>query len=173
MERVNFENSATFWKEHHSFQEKSGWCGPAIIQMIFKATGIEKTQAEIAKDVVQDWWGTDQRILLAYLSKHYTSLNYKENASVDDIKEHLDKGHIVILDWWDDLDDDEPDGHYSLAAEIKGGIITLADPSGSRNGIWTMKIEDFKSKWRDSIDVRNQIWVEGFMIWIDPKSAID
>ena len=32
-------------------QEKSGWCGPAVIQMALLAGGIKKSQKDIAKEV--------------------------------------------------------------------------------------------------------------------------
>jgi len=174
LEKEKFRNTTEFWKKHHSFQEKSAWCGPATIQMVLASSGIVKSQKEIAGEVLKDWWGTDHRIMLAYLSRFYTSLNYKENATIRDISNHLKKKHIVILDWWDDLSSGNPDGHYSLAVKLnsKNKLLTLADPSNERDGVWSIKSKEFKDRWYDSLDVRNKIWIEGFMLWIDPKSKI-
>lgn len=163
------------WKKLHSYQEKPGWCGPSVIQMALRATGVKKTQSEIAKDVFKDWWGTTQQIMLAYLSRFFKIVNYKNNSTFKDISFHLKKGHIVIVNWWDDLDkDDTAGGHYSIVADydfkLKG--LTLVDPSNGRPRVWTIADKEFNKKWYDTLDVHDRTWVEGFMLWIDPKSKI-
>ncbi|MGA3292035.1 MAG: C39 family peptidase [Candidatus Microgenomates bacterium] len=163
------------WKKYHRFQEKPGFCGPAVIQMVLLACGINKTQVEIARDVYKDWWGTTQQIILAYLSKFFKIVNYKHNATFKDISSHLKNGHIVILDWWDDVDkEDKADGHYSIAGDYdhKLRALTLVDPSNSRPGIWTISDNEFRKKWYDTLDVHDRTWVEGWMLWIDPSSKI-
>lgn len=163
------------WKKLHKFQENPGWCGPAVIQMALLASGIDKSQKEIAKDVYNDWWGTTQQIILAYLSKYFKVVNYKHDASFKDISFHLKSGHIVILDWWDDIDTaSEPGGHYSIAADYDYKIkaLTLVDPSNDRPGVWTISGKEFNSKWYDTLDIHDRTWIEGWMLWIDPKSKI-
>src|SRR3989304_4687645 len=107
--------SLSRWKKIHKFQEKPGWCGPAVIQMALQAAGIKQKQSVIAKAVNKPWWGTNQQIMLAYLSKFFKVVNYKHNAKAADISKHLKLGHVVILDWWDKLDEESPEGHYSIA----------------------------------------------------------
>jgi len=165
----------TTWKSYHRYQEKPGWCGPAVIQMALLASGIVKTQKEIAKDVYKDWWGTSQQLILAYLSRFFKIVNYKHDATMKDISLHLKKGHIVILNWWDDIDkDDVGGGHYSIAGDydykLKG--LTLVDPSNGRPGIWTIDGKEFDKKWYDTLDVHDRTWIEGWMLWIDPISKI-
>lgn len=161
------------WKKFQRFQEKPGWCGPAVIQMTLLASGISKTQKEIAKDVYKDWWGTTQQIMLAYLSRFFKIVNYKQDAAFKDISFHLKNGHIVILDWWDDIDkEDEEGGHYSIVSDYRSGTLTLVDPSNARNGIWTIKGIEFNKKWYDTLDVHDRTWVEGWMLWVDPASKI-
>lgn len=163
------------WKKLHSFQEKPGWCGPAVIQIALKSCGIEMTQAEIAKDTYKGWWGTTQQIMMAFLSRFFKIVNYKHNATFKDISSHLKKGHIVILNWWDDIDkQDVGGGHYSIVADydykLKG--LTLVDPSNGRPGIWTISDKEFNKKWYDTLDVHDRTWIEGWMLWIDPASKI-
>jgi len=161
------------WKKFHRFQEKSGWCGPAVIQMGLLSAGIKKTQREIAKDVYQGWWGTTPQIMLAYFSRFFKDVNYKNNSTIEDLSAHLAQGYIVIVNWWDDIDkDDIEGGHYSIVEDCKSGKLTLVDPSNARQGIWTIDFSEFKDKWFDYLDVNNKIRSESWMIWVDPASKI-
>ncbi len=172
---VTMPISVNEWNKHLRFQEKPGWCGPAVIQMVLLVCGIKKTQAEIARQVYKDWWGTTQHIMLAYLSKFFKVVNYKHNATFKDLSLHLKKGHIVILNWWDDIDKDgEPGGHYSIAVDYdyKLRALTLCDPSNSRPGIWTISDREFRERWYDTLDIHNRTRIEGWMLWVDPASKI-
>lgn len=162
------------WQKIHRFQEKPGWCGPAVIQMVLLAVGLEKSQEEIEKDVNLDWWGTTQGITVAYLSRFFKKLGYKENSAIEDVAAHIKNDHIVIVDWWDDLDEGEADGHYSIVAEYDeaAGELTMVDPSNSRRGIWKMKLEDFQRRWYDNLDIRGEIKTKGYFIWVDPASKL-
>lgn len=174
MNGERFRNTAEEWKKYHAFQKYDDYCGPGSIQMFFNASGIEKSQAQIAREVHKKWWGTEQRLILAYLSRFYERLGYKENATLWDLSYHLNRNDMVMVNWWDDLSGSYADGHYSIAAELqpKKHILTLADPSQNRDGVWPMGTQDFKDRWYDSLDVRNKIWIEGWMLWVDPKSKI-
>lgn len=155
------------------YQQKSAWCGPAVIQMALAAAGIKIPQAKIAKDVMHKWWGTTQQSMFAYLSRFFGRLNYKENSTLPDIKYHLKKGHVIIVNWWDNIDTgDEEDGHYSLLVDYnyKTRAVTLGDPAAGR-GIWDLSWKNFKSRWYDSVDINNKKWIKRWMLWIDPKSA--
>lgn len=166
---------STNWKKYHRFQDKPGWCGPAVIQMVLAKTGIEKSQVEIAKDVYKKWWGTPQQMVLAYLSQFFKIVNYKQNAVFRDLSFHLKKGNIIIVNWWDDLDGASPEGHYSIVADYNSRLktITLVDPTNTRKGIWTIKASEFNKRWYDTLDIHDRTWVEGWMLWVDPKSKIN
>ena len=167
-------NNIKFWQKIHRFQEKGGWCGPAVVQMVLASCGIKKTQAKIAKDIYKPWWGSNQQMLLAYLSRYFKVVNYKQNSKTTDISFHLKKGHILVVNWWDDLDV-SPDGHYSLVIDYikKTKELVLADPSRSRKGIWKIKAKEFSSKWWDTLDIHGRTWVDGWLLWVDPASKID
>ena len=162
------------WKSVHRFQEKSGWCGPAIIQMALSRVHLEKSQEEIAHDVYKNWWGTSYSLMVAYLSRFFRRVKFKSNATIQDLKRLVDNGNIVIVDWWDDLDAEDPDGHYCIVANVsrEKKTIRLVDPTNARKGIWEIKIKDFRDRWYDYLDVHGSTWVDGLLIWIDPKSKI-
>lgn len=127
----------------------------------------------IAKDVYKSWWGVSQQLMLAYFSRFYKTVNYKINSGIRDISFHLNKGHIVIVNFWDNFsDEDNGEGHYCVVAECKKGIITLVDPSKERNGIWSVRTKDFNSHWYDTIEIHNRLYVDGWMLWIAPESRI-
>lgn len=164
------------WKKHHRFQRKPGWCGPATIQMVLFANGIKKKQRDIAKETYKAWWGTNQQMMVAYLSKFFKIVNYKHNSTTTDILFHLNKGNIVVVDWMDDMDYREPEGgHYCIVGDYDevARMLTLVDPSNARQGIWNIAAKDFKEKWFDSIDLHDKLRVEGWMLWVDPKSKIE
>ena len=142
--------------------------------MVLLASGIKKCQKEIAKDVYKEWWGTDQQLLFAYLSRFFGNIEFKENAFLSDIENHLKKGHLVVINWWDDLDDGEEDGHYTLAIgyDKKAKKIKMADPSNARKGIWTMDSKEFNDRWYDTLDVHGKKWIDGWMLWVDPSSKL-
>lgn len=167
-------NNINHWKKYHRFQEKEGWCGPAVIQMILGFCGIEKNQTEIAKDVYLPWWGTNQQILVAYLSKFFSKIGFFESANFDNISEHLNRGHLIIVDWWDDFTKKGEGGHYSIVGDFDPNTkkLTFIDPSNERGGIWTLSSDEFKSKWYDTLDVHDKIRIEGWMLWVDPESKI-
>lgn len=143
--------------------------------MVLLAAGIKKSQKEIAKDTYQPWWGTNHLTIMGYLSQFFKIVNYKHNAKLTDIKSHLQKKHLVIVNWWDDFNkDDEEGGHYSVAVnyDTKTKILTLADPTSERSGIWEIEGKEFNKRWYDTLDMHNRTWVEGWMLWVDPKSKV-
>lgn len=161
------------WTKHYVRQE-DGLCGPAVIKMVLSAVGIDKTQSEIAAETFLPWWGTATTVMIAYLSRFFSQLNFKINASIADIEDHLNQGHIVIVDWWDDLDQDPadpPDGHYSIIASVnrEQGTIKLIDPSA--RGIWDMKLSDFADRWYDYLDVDQKLRQPRWLLHLAPASV--
>ena len=160
------------WSSHYVRQE-DGWCGPAVLKMVLSAVGIAKTQAEIVADTNISWWGVDTSIMIAYLSRFFSELGFLTGAAIEDIEKHLNKGHFVIVDWWDDLDvdpNDPPDGHYSIVAGVDRGqgTVKLIDPS--HRGIWDMKLSDFDSHWYDYLDVNQKIPQSRWFLRLNPVS---
>ena len=142
--------------------------------MVLARAGINKTQFEIKKYVYKKWWGTPQQMILAYLSKFFKIVNFKQNATFKDISFHLKKGNYIIVNWWDDFDKKNQGGHYSIVGDYDSKLknLTLVDPTNERDGIWTIKASEFNKRWYDTLDVHDRTWVEGWMLWVDPKSKI-
>lgn len=162
------------WRKIYHPQKKSGWCGPAVIQMALASAGIKKTQKEIAKAVYQAWWGTTNHTIIAYLSHFFLNYGSKAQANIKELQTHLKNKHTIIVNWWDDIDESSPpDGHYSLVLDInrQKREITLADPSKDR-GIWKLKIKDFEEKWYDYLDAQKKKIVRNWFLWFDPKIIV-
>jgi hypothetical protein len=158
------------WEKHHYYMPLAGLCGPSVVKMVLSATGIKKSIIEISFFVYKFWYGSPRDLIFGYLSKFYRIVNFKTSAKISDISFHIKQGHIVILNWFDDLGDGDADGHYSIAAKCEKGKITLVDPSNQRDGIWSMSTKEFNSRWFDYIDLNNRTYSEGYIIWVDPKS---
>lgn len=157
----------------HRFQKKPSWCGPAVITMILAAAGINQSQAAIAKKVVKPNWGTPHVHMLNYLDSSFGRLEVIQPAELEELYEHLDVGHLVILNIWDDLNPlDPPDGHYVLAVshDPTAHTITLADPSNDRGGLWDIADADLSKRWYDFVDVHMRQKVQHWMLWVDLAS---
>lgn len=160
------------WKKLY-VRQQDGWCGPAVIQTVLVAGGIAKTQQEIYRDVQLPWWGTARDVMFAYFSRFFSSVFMKEQATIEDLAACLASRRVVVVEWWDDLNDDPndpPDGHYSVVSSVNrnDGTLTLVDPS--YRGIWEMGIADFEARWYDYLDVNHQHRAERWMLCVDLSS---
>lgn len=120
-------------------------------------------------------FGTTQHALFAYLSKYFRRIGFKERSRLRHVRYHLSRGHIVIVNWWDDLEEDcGDDGHYTLVQSIRadGSTIRMVDPIEDR-GIWNIKTRVFLDRWYDYLDVHNSKRLDRWLMWIDPESKIN
>lgn len=159
------------WVNIYREQKESGWCGPAVIQMALIAGGIKKPQSVIAKETYHAWWGTTQQTILAYISQYFSNLGVSENSTISSLLQHLEKGRVIIVNWWDNIDPADAEGHYSVVSEVKENKITLLDPSAGR-GIWKIDRKKFETNWYDYLDVNKKIKLSGWMLWVDPNSKV-
>lgn len=162
------------WKSLHRYQENSGWCGQACIQMMLLAVGVQKTQAEIAKDTYLPWWGTPNHVIIAYLSQYFTKVDFSTETTLVELKKHIDAGHLVLVNWMDNLDpEDAEDGHYSLVAgySTKNKTLTLVDPTSTREGLWEINEKEFQKIWYDFLDLNRQLKNNRWLCFVDPKSV--
>lgn len=119
-------------------------------------------------------FGTTQHSLFAYLSKFFGRIGFKEDARFQHVRYHLSRGHIVIVNWWDDLEEGAgDDGHYTLVQSIRsdGSSIRMIDPCEYR-GIWNIKTRAFLKRWYDYLDVQNTKRLDRWFMWIDPESKV-
>jgi ABC-type bacteriocin/lantibiotic exporter with double-glycine peptidase domain len=86
------------------------------------------------------------------------------------IKYHLDKGHIIIVNWWDNIiEENKGEGHYCIVGDYKDRTITLVDPE-EFGGIWSLPAKEFKRRWYDYTDLNNTTYIQGWMLWVSPAS---
>lgn len=151
------------WSKHHRYMPYSGWCGVATIWTVLHACGIKKSIYEIAWFTLKPWYGVPYSILIAYLNRFLSVVNYRTNASISDISRHLKLGHIVIINFWD-----HDDGHYAIVSHCAKGQLTIIDSSRERDWKYTMTTKELNSKWWDFLS--DSLWHEKLVIWVDPKS---
>ncbi len=88
-------------------------------------------------------------------------MKVKNNASLSDIKEWLNKGVPVIVDWFtrgrsDYGDSEVADGHYSVVVGLDKNNIYLQDPE--IGGLRKIKRDDFMRVWFDFKGDRITTW---------------
>lgn len=158
------------WKKHHRFMVFSGWCGQTTLQIILSACGIKKSAFEISRYVYKKWYGSPFILLVAYLKRYFTVVNYKTGATIADISGHIKLGHIVIVNFWDTDDDDNGDGHYAIVESCQKGKITFIDSSKEHDWRWSISTKKFTKIWYDYLTNDNELYHTGLMIWVAPSS---
>lgn len=173
-----------FWREIHQRQKESGWCAAASIYLILKyAQKLSEnkgknvklpTEEEIYKAVNIDWFGSTNGISVAYLSRFFSDMGQKTNASFDDLFDHLKKENIIIVDWTDDSPPPPPEGHYCILAgyDKNKNMLTFVDTSRDGRDIWECSASEFDKKWFDheGMQEQNDLKVNRWFMWINPKS---
>lgn len=153
------------WREHHRFMSREGLCGPTTIWMVLSACKIRRPLWFISIYTWKWWWGCPSQLVIGFLSRYFSLVNFKTNAKIGDIAHHIKVGHIVIINWWD-----KDGGHYSIVSNYERGWLTIVDSSRERDWQYLMSTKEFKDKWFDTLDISDTLYHVGLMIWIDPKS---
>jgi hypothetical protein len=151
------------WEKHHVFMRHPGWCGVYTIKMIFNACGIRKSIYEIALYTWKWWYGSPYILIVSYLNKFFTLVNYRTGATIEDIKKHLSVGHICIINF-----QDGGDGHYALVTEAIGKRLIIVDSSNERDWTYAMTYDELREKWYDNLS--DSLWHERLLIWLNPLS---
>lgn len=137
------------------FQETlyKGYCGPAVLKMVLRYYGIEKSEKELAKLAgTTKNGGTDDKAIAAVFKKFGLKSKIKNNAGLSDIQKHLDKNVPVIVDWFtrgrkDYPDSTVADGHYSVVVGLDAKFIYLQDPEIGK--LRQLVRDDFLRVWFD------------------------
>jgi hypothetical protein len=153
------------WEKYHRFMPISGWCGPTTLWVIFSACGIKKPLWYIALHIYKWWYGSPYILLVAFLNKYFSLVNYKTGATIADISKHLKLGHICIINF-----QSSGDGHYAIVAEYKNKQVTIIDTSRDGNWKYNMSANELKRVWYDTLVNDNSLWHENLLIWVDPNS---
>lgn len=150
------------------FQETlhGGYCGPASLKIVAEYYGVNKTEEELAvmcnKNV--DLGVGEEEIRKAAVELGF-EVEVKNECEFDDIKEWLEKGVPVIVDWFtrgrnDDAEDEVADGHYSVVIGLDDDFIYLQDPEVGRvrkierkgfYRVWFDYSSEHIEKWEDMI----------------------
>lgn len=146
------------------FQETlhGGFCGPAVLKMVLDYYGIERSEAELAKlSNKSDELGITDLDIKRVLESFGLSVEIKNFADFEDIKEWLDKKVPVIVDWFtcgrkDGAEDEMADGHYSVAVGLDDEFIYLQD--GEIGGVRKIKRDEFLRVWFDFVPRNIEKW---------------
>jgi hypothetical protein len=159
------EENKIDWQRCHVSIPHSGWCGPATIKIILNAAGIKKSIYEIAAHVWKWWYGSSFILVVAYLKKYFSLVNYRTGASIGDIKKHLSLGHVCIINF-----QSEGEGHYALVVSHDGKFLTIVDASNETDWSYVMTTGELKRVWFDTLTNDDSLWHENLLIWCDLKS---
>lgn len=125
-------------------KQTKSYCGPFSLRMIFDYYGKNvsgKEIARVAKTTIKDGTSPKNMVLAA---KHFGfNASYKENSSLEEIKELVDKQKVpIIVNWFSDTE-----GHYSVVVGFRNGKIYIQDPEYGK--LKNMRTEDFMKVWFD------------------------
>ncbi|TSC78555.1 MAG: putative fusion protein (N:peptidase-C:desuccinylase) [Parcubacteria group bacterium Gr01-1014_29] len=137
------------------FQEtlNKGYCGPAVLKMVLKYYGVNKTERELAKLTGTTKVGsTNDKAIAKVLHSCGLKAKIKNNSNFSDLKRYLNKGIPAIVDWYtkgrkDYSDSTVADGHYSVVVGLDKKFVYLQDPEIGK--IRKLAKDDFLRVWFD------------------------
>ena len=143
-------------------------CGPAVIQMLLENIGVNVSQEEITEAAgaihTIETHGTrvDQLAKAVQQLAPIAKLWYKEKSRPEDLEYVLNECKFPVgVEWqglFDDMDDDDDYGHYSIIAHIDQGKdeLIVVDPYKDfvdQNRIVKMSL--FLTRWWDFNEVKD------------------
>lgn len=137
------------------FQETlhASMCGPASLKIVLDYYGVHKTEKELAELTgLVPGLGVDDAGIAKAAEALGFKVEIKNESSLSDIEEWLEKKAPVIVDWFtrgrsDYSDSEIADGHYSVVIGLDAEHIYLQDPEIGK--IRELKREDFVKVWFD------------------------
>jgi len=137
------------------FQETLGasYCGPAALKMVLDYYGVYKSEEDLALLCRRDpVLGVNDKAIKNVAESLGFRVEIKNNSSLEDISNWLDKKVPVIVNWftrgrYDYPEDDVADGHYSVVIGLDGKFIYLQDSEVGRKR--KIRKEDFIKVWFD------------------------
>ena len=109
-------------------QQKSAFCGPASLKIVFDYYGVVKSQDEWARlsgATVKD--GVQNDGMVKAIKKVGFIPNIIKEASFGDLKKLVKQNRTFLVIWWSG-----GGGHYSPVVDITEKSIILADPGFGR-----------------------------------------
>lgn len=126
-------------------QATSGFCGPASLESLLAAYGLNIPQehlAVICHTTEEDGTSPEN------MEKALLTLGFKVTEKIDgtweELRELTEGGTPILVGWFSDFE--EPgDEHYSIAYRVTDDAITVMDPE--IGGERTMPKDDFLKRW--------------------------
>lgn len=127
-------------------------CGPATLKMVLNYYGIKASEDELAKECNHTYKnGCKNSDMERVLNSYGFDVESKENGTIEEIKEWVDEGIPVIVDWFtggvNPKNEDVPNGHSSIVVGVDETHIRILDPEHGE--IRNLKHEEFMRVWFD------------------------
>lgn len=128
-------------------QETSWTCGPASMKMALEKLGIRKEEKELARVMkTTKKHGTDHKYFATAAKKFKLAFRVKTNSSLKNVKELLDDGWLVIINYFDER---EKEGHYAVAVRVEKNKLFINDPWNKKGKNVCFSGKKFESIWYD------------------------
>jgi ABC-type bacteriocin/lantibiotic exporter with double-glycine peptidase domain len=129
----------------HRKQETDFYCGPAIVQMILAAQGIELSQKDIARVLgTTEAAGTNIAAIERFLASHGFVALRKNDVNVRDIDSAIAAGKKVVVGY---VEPSEDVPHYGIVAAVTAQDIIIIDPWHGADHALARDV--FEERWRD------------------------
>lgn len=169
-------------KINQILQISESHCGPAVLQMLLEAIGIEVSQSRIVEvlgyeDFLEEHGVSPEQLGIACtLLAPEATFWYKHHSNLEDISLILNSGFVVGVEWqglfyqseeeeeeeedFDDHDDESDYGHYSIIShydEEQGQIIMVDPYKDFANQDRIFDVETFERRWWDTNEVKDPL----------------
>lgn len=124
------------------------YCGPAILQMVLAAYGVETSQEALAEEIGKEnifERGTTPEELVAVLSKHRFKVDAKNLRDIAEVRDALEEGAIVVTCYTEAVWEW---GHYALIRDISDTHVMFIDPD-TEDGNVALPLREFEQRWKD------------------------
>jgi|SRR3989344_1161643 len=126
-------------------QKNEYYCGPAVLQMVFEFLGIKKTQEQLAEALgTTEELGTTNKAMSRVTSRSGFSVVAKEGMTIDEVKDFLNNGLPVIVDFIEPKDSWQ---HFAILKGHEDNNLIFNDSTNGEDFI--MSEDDFLSRWHD------------------------
>lgn len=151
-------------------------CGAAALQSVLAFYGIDFSEEKLMKELGTDpQQGTEPEPMAEFAIKQKLTATIKQNLTVQDLANHVNGGHPVIVAAqayrtsekpWSELWDD---GHYMVVVGVDDKNLYFVDPSsnGQRGMI---SIAEFNERWHDTSRKNEKLIHLGILFAGQPKA---
>jgi len=137
------------------FKQQTDWfCGPAVIQSVLAAFGIEATQKELATELgTASWKGTDRADMGRPLRRRGLEARSHTLSSVADMGQFLSRGWVVMVNY---IEPSEEICHFAVVIRVTAKRIYFVDPWNGPN--FSLPVAEFVSRWYGCAKKSRERW---------------